>query len=983
MSTEAPVDTLDRLFERHGTPVASGSNAPILLEDPRAAWLVTSGKLDVFAVRVVDDRPEGPRDHLFTVAAGEMVLGMEPEWADEVGLLAVGHPGTTTLRMPLAELEGRSGDPIVLTGLERYVASFSSAVSRRSSQRFDALVSPGEGGELGAGVALATRRGVAWIAVEEGTFLFDGLDSLSFGVDAGPFPLSAGAWVKSATGVRLRASAARDLEGAALWAGLRTFQRIALEWADLTLERDRRLEQERLSRRLLADQEANQAALQSLADVISPRERVPAEVSGSPMLGAARLVGEQLRLEFVPTPSWEKTRGSLEDELRAICRASAVGHRRVVLSPAWWTRDNGPLLGLVAEETPAGAAPTAEDRPPALAPVALLSEGPGRYVMVDPATGTREEMTEELASAMAPFAYQFYRPLPAGRVRMVDLWKFVTFGAWGDLRTLGMVGLLGAGLGMLLPVLTGVMFDRVIPSADRGQLVSVFVALLVAALAGAAFEVTRSVSVIRLHARVTSELQLAVLHRLVRLPLSFYRRFTAGDLGLRAYGITAIGNALSGATVGSLLSAVVSAGSYLLLFYYSPVLALLATFILIVNVTFTAATGWVSLRFARERETMDGKISGLVLQLLTGIAKLRVSGTENRAFARWTREFRRQRELAYDVGRFGNNVRVFNAVLSILSTLAIYWAYTLLADREGGLTTGQFLAFNAAFGTFMSAGLSVMGTAISLLELVPLWERARPILDEEPEADPSRPDPGELTGRIEVNHLTFQYSEDGPVILQDVSLHAEPGEFIALVGPSGAGKSTLLRLLLAFDRPETSSVYYDGHDLATIDITAVRRQIGVVLQSSKLTAGDIYTNIVGSSNLPMDVAWEAARMAGLEDDLRAMPMGIHTVVSEGGGTLSGGQRQRLLIARALVHRPRILFFDEATSALDNRTQKIVGDSISQLHATRVVIAHRLSTIQNADRIYVFDRGKVVQAGTFTELMAQPGLFAELAARQEA
>ena len=279
--------------------------------------------------------------------------------------------------------------------------------------------------------------------------------------------------------------------------------------------------------------------------------------------------------------------------------------------------------------------------------------------------------------------------------------------------------------------------------------------------------------------------------------------------------------------------------------------------------------------------------------------------------------------------------------------------------------------------------MELTGTAIGLVELIPTWERAKPILDTIPEVDADKPDPGELSGRIEVSHLTFRYRADGPVILDDVTLEAAPGQMIALAGPSGAGKSTLLRVLLGFDLPDSSSVYYDGHDLAGIDITAVRRQIGVVLQSSRLTAGDVFSNIVGTGSYTLEDAWEAARMAGMEDELKAMPMGMHTVVSEGGGTLSGGQRQRLLIARALVSRPRILFFDEATSALDNRTQQIVAESVDRLHATRVVIAHRLSTIRNADKIYVLDEGRVVQAGSFADLMSEPGIFAELAARQEA
>jgi ATP-binding cassette subfamily C protein len=266
---------------------------------------------------------------------------------------------------------------------------------------------------------------------------------------------------------------------------------------------------------------------------------------------------------------------------------------------------------------------------------------------------------------------------------------------------------------------------------------------------------------------------------------------------------------------------------------------------------------------------------------------------------------------------------------------------------------------------------------------VPTYERAKPILETLPEVDEMKADPGELTGELEVSHVSFRYREDGPIVLKDVSVQVKPGEFVALVGPSGSGKSTLFRLLLGFEKLEAGAVYYNGRDLVGLDIREVRRQIGVVLQNGKLMAGDIFTNIIGSSLLTLEDARQAARMAGLEDDLKAMPMGLHTVISEGGGTLSGGQRQRLLIARALVHRPRILFFDEATSALDNRTQAIVSESLDNLQATRIVIAHRLSTIMNADRIYVLQDGRVVQQGTYDELIQAEGVFADLAKRQMA
>ncbi|HEU4454372.1 MAG TPA: ATP-binding cassette domain-containing protein, partial [Longimicrobium sp.] len=305
----------------------------------------------------------------------------------------------------------------------------------------------------------------------------------------------------------------------------------------------------------------------------------------------------------------------------------------------------------------------------------------------------------------------------------------------------------------------------------------------------------------------------------------------------------------------------------------------------------------------------------------------------------------------------------------------------LITRQENPLRTGDFMAFMSSFTTCLMGMLAAAAALMGALTVVPMYEQARPILETLPEVDTAKADPGVLTGAIDIERVTFRYTEDGPPILRDLTMRIKPGEFVAFVGPSGSGKSTLLRLLLGFEKPESGGVYYDGRELAGLDAQAVRRQIGVVLQNGRLMSGDLFTNIAGSSPATMEDAWEAARMAGFDEDIKAMPMGMHTVINEGASTLSGGQRQRLMIARAIVQRPRILFFDEATSALDNRTQAIVTESLDRLNATRIVIAHRLSTILHADRIFVIKAGRIVQTGTYAELIEQEGLFAELAKRQ--
>jgi ABC-type bacteriocin/lantibiotic exporter with double-glycine peptidase domain len=315
------------------------------------------------------------------------------------------------------------------------------------------------------------------------------------------------------------------------------------------------------------------------------------------------------------------------------------------------------------------------------------------------------------------------------------------------------------------------------------------------------------------------------------------------------------------------------------------------------------------------------------------------------------------------------------------AVLYSYESYLSARPGETPLPTGQFLAFMATFTQFLIAMLYFSTALTSVFGIVPLYERAAPILHEMPEVVAAKSDPGPLSGAIEVNQIHFGYSSDGPLALQDVCLSVRPGQFVAIVGPSGSGKSTLLRLLLGFERPHGGSIYYNGKDLTALNLQKVRQQMGVVLQDGVLMRGPLYLNIIGSLPLTIDDAWRAARMAAVDLDIKEMPMGMHTVVSEGGRGFSGGQRQRIMIARAIARNPRFLFFDEATSALDNETQAVVNSSLECLQTTRVVVAHRLTTIRRADCIYVLDKGRVVQQGTFEELIAQEGLFREMARRQ--
>ncbi|MGH3324138.1 MAG: NHLP bacteriocin export ABC transporter permease/ATPase subunit, partial [Streptomyces sp.] len=536
------------------------------------------------------------------------------------------------------------------------------------------------------------------------------------------------------------------------------------------------------------------------------------------------------------------------------------------------------------------------------------------------------------------------------------------------------------GLGALVPIATGQVLGVFVPNAETSLITQVSLAIVLSSVVTAAFMLLQNMSILRMEGRVESTLQPAVWDRLLRLPTKFFTERSTGELASAAMGISTIRRVMSGVGPIAVQACTVGSMNVVLLLFYSVPLALTAIALLIVIAAAFLGMGLWQLRWQRELIELSNKLNNQAFQTLRGLPKLRVAAAESFAYAAWAREFARSRELQQRIGRIKNLTTVLNSVYLPACSLLMFML--LAGPARGSLSASGFLTFNTAVTMMLTSVTQLTGALVSAASVLPMFEQIKPVLHEPTEVRGGSTQPGPLSGEIEARQLSFRYSEDGPLTLDDVSFRIRAGEFVAVVGASGCGKSTLLRLLIGFDKPVNGSVLYDGQDLSALDQSAVRRQCGVVLQNAQPFVGSILDSICGAEIFTPEEAWEAAEMAGLAEDIKRMPMGMHTMLADGGAAVSGGQRQRLMIAQALIRRPRILFFDEATSALDNETQRIVTESTRKLQATRIVIAHRLSTVMDADRVIVMSAGRIVQQGSPAELLKDTGgEFHELVRRQ--
>ncbi|PMB14638.1 NHLP bacteriocin export ABC transporter permease/ATPase subunit [Fischerella thermalis] len=953
-------------------------NQPILLNDPETVWLIKSGSMALFAIAVKDGVPEGSRRYLLTLGDGEAMFSTIPsQYEQQRQILAVSMEETELLKMSKADfnrlIANKDGEAVSL--VDGWVTQLGLALSEITPPKMPVKLEGINFFSLNKGDIFQPQPGtVSWVEIQEGYVRWLGIEELDIYPSSGILPLSADMWLQADSMVELATSETSDLQdGDRLLKSLSQLTTYFLQGIELLEQSEITAELRRFQERERLNYQVMQEALGELSSVLEvrksafPSETKSVDNSDQALMIAAGAVGRALGIKICPPAQSEDLR-RVAEPLEAIARASRVRMRRISLADKWWKKDSGPVLTYTKDDHP----------------VAILPISDNRYEIFDPLERTRTRVDERSAANLAPTGYVFYRPFPDTKFKIQDLLQFALRGHFKELIYIMLAGVITTVLGMLTPQATAILIDNAIPDANRGLLTQIGLGLLAVTFGQTMFELTQAFAIIRLQTFAESSTQAAVWDRLLNLQASFFRQYSVGDLKSRVSSISQIHQKLSSTVIKSIFSSFFSLLNLGLLFYYSATLALLACFVAVVNIGITLFSGILTVQKFRPLLELEGQIFGVMVQLINGVSKIRVSGAESRAFAYWSRQYTHQLKLMLRTQSIEDGVTFITKVLPPLTNALLFWvAASMIQDSPegGGLSTGIFLAFNAAFGSFIGGATSLSTTVVDIMRVLPMWKRAEPILTAIPEITASKTDPGRLSGKLLVDHVVFRYRDDGPLTLDDVTIKAEPGEYIALVGPSGSGKSTLFRLLLGFDHPESGTIYYDGQDLAGLDVNAVRRQLGVVMQNSRMMSGSIFDNIASGAMITMEEAWDAARASGLADDIETMPMGMHTVVSEGATNLSGGQRQRLLIARALVLKPRILLFDEATSALDNRTQAIVSESLERLQVTRIAIAHRLSTIRNAHRIYVLQGGRVVQQGSFDELAQQQGLFAQLMARQ--
>ncbi|AFK53289.1 ATP-binding cassette domain-containing protein [Tistrella mobilis] len=933
---------------------------PLVLDRPGSCYLVMGGPVDLFALS--SERPTA-RMAVGRIESGGLLFGAAPSLLGAEHLIAVGDAVTLIWQIPDALWRNSAGLPDFTAGIAGWLTALGGGLGRMIEPRpVPDLVATGQRAtavRLGAGSVIGATAGITWVQLPAGAWArFCGLEPVS-----GLVPLPAGSWLT------LDHAAHIDLlpfaEGLARpdWPdALAAWGAAVAELLPVLRGLAEADELNRIRARDHAGAQDHHQTLARFAGLLGNRVPPLAEADGGDgLLDVLRLLGRELGVPVRRPATARRAQMDRLPGLDEIARASGLLLRQIELPDRWWRQEAGLLLARHQGR-----------------PVGLVWRG-GHYDMID-RHGARRRVTAASAADIAPAAFQIFRPLP----RQTGLAAMMAAGltrAGPDSLVFLAATLIGSLIGQILPIVTGLVFGLLVPAALRGALVQIGLLMLLVAGAGYLIQVATEAARERIAMRGDAGLFDRAWARIIALPLPFLRSrpaaFLAAQLGAGLGSISGFRQMLylSGSTLGMLVS------SLAVIAWHSPLLAGLAAGLAGVHLLIGLVAGHAQARAYRNGEELIGTADAQLLQMINAMVKLRSAAAEDRAVLRWADRFAAMRDRSVRARRIGNLFESWQAAFPILATAALFAVMQGLAETTEGapaLSIAAIAAIATAFG-LMAGGLSqFLRALLGAWMMLPGWQFARPLLERVPPPSTGLTDPGPLSGEISFAAVGFAY-ESGPPVLSDISFRVTPGQMVAIVGPSGSGKSTLVRLLLGLEAPGAGAIYVDGHDLRTLHPTALRRQIGTVLQDEALPPGSILDIVRGISDAGPDEVRAALAAAALDQDVAAMPMGLHTLLPDATRMLSGGQLQRLALARALVQRPPVLVLDEPTSALDGPTQARVMQTIQALPATRIVIAHRLSTIRQAGLILVLDGGRIVEAGTHDELVKRKGRFAGLMA----
>ena len=947
-----PLAETASLAEAIGLP----AHTPLSLDDPEDRWMIATGEVTLFALRAgAEEAADAPRIYLATLLPGSILCGVGRDFPG-TRLIAVGGAGTTLTPLDAEGLLAKeAGAQQVSSAIMAWTRALAEGLARSLAPRPIADVAVSQAG----GVLRVPRRKVMvsrgepiWVHLQDGPWLLFGLEALD-----GFVPLPAEAWLTGG-GVVTPVGSREALSSADWTLGLAAFNGAAMAVLPSAIALDAAEELNRLRLRDTRDGEAERGGLAGFAAILgNPTpdiETEDVEPSVTVFRIAARHLGVTARRPVRVRRADVDTAATIEE----LARASGLRLRPVRLPDGWWTSDCGVLLGTLSGNVP----------------IALIPHRNGyRMHRADMPQGQRVASAQ--ARLIGPNAHTLLVPLPRKVLSLMDLVTNGMGSARGDLMILALAMLCGAVLGQAVPMATGVAFSLLIPGGHLSALAQLCSALVLVAAVAWILRITAEIARQRIEARAGPALHSAIWDRVLRLPLGTFARQTVGETASRATAAIQFASQVRGFafTLASGIAIILSSAVLMLL--SQPAAAAVAIGMLLVQLIVANFAGWLQARAFATGEALSGLADAMVFQIVAGLVKLRLTGAEARARRVWSTRFAEMRRRMTSARRVSNAYDAFAAGFTVLSVAAAFLVIAMLQRVEPGQPTPSLatvMSFIAAYGLMAASGTQVARVFFGLWFLLPTRKFIQPLLEALPEAETGRVDPGRLSGTIDITNVSFRYPSADQSVFAGLSLRIEAGEFIAIVGRSGGGKSTLVRLLLGLEEPSVGAIYIDGQDIRGLDVFAVRSQIATVLQSCRVPPGSLRDAVRGLSSASDDDVWESLDRAALADDVRAMPMGLETMLTDASRVLSGGQVQRLMLARALLQRPSILIMDEATSALDNLTQAATMNAVRRMPCTRIVVAHRLSTVRHADRIIVIDGGRVVEAGTFAQLIARKG-----------